>query len=98
MTTATQTQTRTTLKTPSMWAIVVHNDDYTPFDFVIEVLERFLNMTNDQAADAAQRVHTRGKDKLGRFTKEIAITKTTQITDLATRNGHPLKVTAEEAG
>ena len=97
MSTATETATRIRITEPSMWAVVFHNDDYTPFDFVIAILMRFFNMGEDKAQEIAQRVHEEGKAKIGRYTKEIAKTKVSQVTEAATRSNHPLKVTAEEA-
>jgi ATP-dependent Clp protease adaptor protein ClpS len=97
MSTATETLTRTKITEPSMWAVMFHNDDYTPFDFVVAILERFFNMSEDTAREVADKVHKEGQAKIGRYTKEIAETKVSQVTALAARNGHPLKVTPEEA-
>lgn len=95
--TATETLTRTRLKEPSMWTIIIHNDDFTPFDFVEAILKRYFNKTAEEAAIIAGTVHENGKAPLGLFTKEIALTKVEAVTKVAEAKGHPLKLTAQES-
>lgn len=95
--TATQTRTSQKLKTPSMWKIVLHNDDFTPMDFVTEVLIHVFHKTHEEATDIMLTVHHKGRAIVGLFTKEVAVTKTENVKLLAEANGHPLLCTAEEA-
>ena len=97
MSTALQTLTRTRAKEPAMWAVVIHNDDFTPFEFVIKVLSEVFHKTADEAAIIAGTVHENGKTRLSPFTKEVAQDKVYRVTKLAEHAGHPLLLTAEEA-
>jgi ATP-dependent Clp protease adaptor protein ClpS len=97
MSTTTETLTRTSLRDPSMWTIVIHNDDFTPFDFVEGILKRYFHKTAAEAEIIAGTVHENGKARLGIFTKEIALTKVENVTKVCEEAGHPLKLTAEEA-
>lgn len=78
------------LKEPPMYQVVLLNDDYTPMDFVVEVLEVFFAMSQEQAFAVMQKVHFEGKGVCGVFTRDIAETKAQQVTDCARDNGHPL--------
>lgn len=87
---------RTKLKTPRMWVVVLHNDDFTPMDFVVELLEEIFDKVEDEAEAIMLRVHNEGRSRVQRYTREIAETKVTQAMNLATQHGHPLLCTAEE--
>lgn len=78
------------LKEPSMYKVLIINDDFTPMDFVIDVLVRFFRMGEEQATQVMLHVHTRGKGLCGIFTHEIAETKMLQVNQYAKDNSHPL--------
>ena len=82
---------------PPMYTVVLLNDDYTPMDFVIDVLCRFFNMDSEQATDVMLAIHYKGKGRCGTFTAEVAETKVDQVLSYATSNEHPLKCTMEKA-
>jgi len=84
------------LKEPSMYKVLLINDDYTPMDFVIDVLVRFFRMNEEQATQVMMNVHTRGKGVCGVFTHEIAETKMLQVNQYAKKNEHPLLCVIEE--
>ena len=98
MSTASDTATleRTKLKTPRMWVVVLHNDDFTPMDFVVELLEEVFDKVEEEAEAIMLRVHNEGRSRVQRYTREIAETKVAQAMALATAHGHPLLCTAEE--
>lgn len=81
---------RPKLKRPSMYKVVMMNDDYTPMDFVIEVLAAFFGMNEEQATQVMLKVHTEGKAVCGIFTRDIAETKAAQVNQYAQENEHPL--------
>ncbi len=85
------------LKRPPMYKVLLLNDDYTPMEFVVHVLEVFFAMSLDQATQVMLHVHTRGVGVCGLFTRDIAETKVAQVTQFAQENQHPLKCTMEEA-
>ena len=78
------------LKKPSLYRILLLNDDYTPMEFVVYVLQKFFNYDQERATQIMLAVHTHGKGVCGIFTKEIAETKSSQINDFAQQNEHPL--------
>ena len=78
------------LKEPSMYKVLIINDDFTPMDFVIDVLVRFFRMDEERATQVMLHVHTRGKGLCGIFTHEIAETKMLQVNKYAKENDHPL--------
>ncbi|MYM62220.1 ATP-dependent Clp protease adapter ClpS [Pseudomaricurvus sp. HS19] len=78
------------LKRPSMYKVVLLNDDYTPMEFVVETLEIFFNMGREQATQVMLQVHTQGKAVCGIFTRDIAETKAAQVNQFARENEHPL--------
>lgn len=88
---------RTKFKTPSMWTVVLHNDDFTPMDFVVAVLSEVFGLSEGAAMMIMLEVHNKGKSPVGKFSKEIALTKAKRVRDLAEQCEHPLKATAEEA-
>ncbi len=87
---------RTKLKTPRMWVVVLHNDDFTPMDFVVDLLETVFDKVEDEAEEIMLTVHHEGRSRVGRYTREIAETKVKKAMDMATEAGHPLLCTAEE--
>ena len=90
------TQTRTKTKRPSMYRVLLLNDDYTPMEFVVYVLERYFNKSREQATQIMLHVHNHGVGVCGVFTFEVAETKVAQVLDLARRNEHPLQCTMEK--
>jgi ATP-dependent Clp protease adaptor protein ClpS len=83
-------------KKPSMYKVLMLNDDYTPMEFVVHVLERFFNKTREEATRIMLHVHRRGVGVCGVYTYEVAETKVTQVMDLARQNQHPLQCTIEK--
>lgn len=90
------TRTRTRTKRPSMYRVLILNDDYTPMEFVVYVLERYFNKSREQATEIMLHVHNHGVGVCGVFTFEVAETKVAQVLDLARRNEHPLQCTMEK--
>lgn len=86
------------LKRPPMYKVVMLNDDYTPMDFVVEVLEMFFAMDREQATRIMLQVHTQGKAVCGVFTRDIAETKAAQVNQYARENQHPLLCEIEASG
>ncbi len=82
---------------PPMYKVVLHNDDYTPMDFVIDVLTRFFNLQYEKASEIMLKVHYEGKAVCGVFTAEIAETKVQQVSNYAKEHEHPLMCTMERA-
>jgi ATP-dependent Clp protease adaptor protein ClpS len=78
------------LKRPSMYKVVLLNDDYTPMDFVVEVLEVFFSMTREKATHIMLTVHVHGKAVCGIYTRDIAETKAAQVNQYSKENQHPL--------
>lgn len=85
------------LKPPPLYKVVLLNDDYTPMEFVVQVLETFFAMSREKATQIMLHVHTRGKGVCGVFTREIAETKVAQVNEFSRRHQHPLLCTLEEA-
>ncbi len=83
-------------KKPSMYKVLMLNDDYTPMDFVVHVLERFFNKTREEAWRITMHVHRRNVGVCGVFTYEVAETKVTQVMDFARQHQHPLQCTLEK--
>jgi ATP-dependent Clp protease adaptor protein ClpS len=90
------TKSRTQTKKPSLYRVLLLNDDYTPMEFVVYVLERFFNKTREEATKIMLHVHQNGVGVCGVFTYEVAETKVVQVLDLARRNEHPLQCTMEK--
>ena len=85
------------LKRPPLYKVIILNDDYTPMDFVVRVLELFFNMDRKSATHIMLQIHTQGKGICGTFTREIAETKVSQVNTYARDNEHPLQCTMEKA-
>jgi len=85
------------LKRPPLFKVVIHNDDFTPMEFVIEVLERFFNMDGDKANRVMLHVHYKGKGVCGVFNRDIAETKVSIVNKYSRENQHPLLCAMEEA-
>jgi ATP-dependent Clp protease adaptor protein ClpS len=85
------------LKQPPLYQVILLNDDYTPMEFVVDVLERIFSMNRTTATRVMLEVHTKGKGVCGVFTYEIAETKVAQVMAYARQHQHPLLCTMEEA-
>ncbi|MEM6811418.1 MAG: ATP-dependent Clp protease adapter ClpS [Pseudomonadota bacterium] len=83
-------------KKPSMYKVLLLNDDYTPMEFVVHILERFFNKNRQEATDIMLHVHRRGVGICGIFTYEVAETKVAQVMDFARANEQPLQCTMEK--
>ncbi len=81
---------------PSMYRVIMLNDDYTPMEFVVMVLERFFSKSNDEAIKIMLHVHQKGVGVCGVYTYEVAETKVNQVMDLAKEHQHPLQCTLEK--
>ena len=90
------TKTRAKTKRPPLYKVLMLNDDYTPMEFVVYVLEHIFGISNQQAVDIMLTVHTKGLAVVGVFSYEIAETKVGQAMELAQRNQHPLQCTLEK--
>jgi len=86
-----------TLAQPPLYKVVLHNDDYTPMEFVVEVLQGFFNMDSEKAVQVMLAVHTQGKATCGIFTRDIAETKSYQVNEYARECEHPLMSDIEAA-
>ena len=82
---------------PSMYKVILNNDDYTPMEFVVEVLCRFFNMDGEKANQVMLTVHYQGKAVCGVYTAEIAETKVMQVNQYAQKHQHPLLCSYEQA-
>ncbi len=94
--TAVVTKTRPKTKKPSLYKVLLLNDDFTPMEFVVLVLQRFFNKGQDDATRIMLHVHHKGVGICGVYTYEIAETKVTQVMDFARQHGHPLQCTMEK--
>jgi len=83
------------VKKPSMYRVLMLNDDFTPMDFVIEVLQSIFNKNGDEATKIMLNVHNRGVGVCGTYTYEVAETKVAQVMDAARRSQHPLQCSLE---
>lgn len=90
-------EARPALKPPAMYKVVLLNDDYTPMEFVVEVLEVFFSMNREKATRVMLAVHTQGKGICGIFTRDVAETKAALVIDYARENQHPLMSQVEIA-
>lgn len=89
-------QVETKLRPPSMYNVLLHNDDYTPMDFVIDVLQRFFRLDNQEATEVMLNVHYKEVGICGTFSAEIAETKVMQVMNYARQNEHPLRCSMEK--
>lgn len=80
---------------PPLYKVILLNDDYTPMDFVIDILQRFFNKTEDDAQQIMLKVHIEGRGICGLYPKDIAATKVAQVTEYATHQQHPLRCIME---
>ena len=85
------------LQRPKMYKVIIMNDDYTPMEFVVHVLETFFSLSEEKATEIMLHVHTRGKGVCGLFTYEIAETKVAQVSQFSRAHQHPLMCDLEEA-
>lgn len=92
----TKTKTKTKTQRPPMYKVLLLNDDYTPMEFVVHVLERFFGLNHAQAFDIMLAVHKKGLAVVGVFSFEVAETKVAQVMDFARRHQHPLQCTMEK--
>jgi ATP-dependent Clp protease adaptor protein ClpS len=90
------TRTKPKTKKPSLYKVLILNDDYTPMEFVVHVLERFFGMGPEQATRVMLHVHQKGVGVCGVYTFEVAETKVTQVMDYARKHQHPLQCTMEK--
>ena len=90
------TETRPKLKKPSLYRVLILNDDYTPMEFVVYVLERFFGKSRDDATRIMLSVHQNGVGVCGVFTHEVAETKVAQVIETSRRHQHPLQCTMEK--
>jgi ATP-dependent Clp protease adaptor protein ClpS len=97
METGVATRTRPRTKKPSNYKVLMLNDDYTPMEFVVLVLQRFFSMGIEDATRVMLQVHQQGVAVCGVFTYEVAETKVSQVIDFARENQHPLQCTLEKA-
>jgi ATP-dependent Clp protease adaptor protein ClpS len=82
---------------PPLYQVILLNDDFTPMDFVVVVLETFFSLDRERATQVMLHVHTRGKGVCGVFTREVAETKVTQVNEFSRTHQHPLLCTMEKA-
>ena len=85
------------VKSPSMFKVLLLNDDYTPMEFVVMVIQEYFNKDHETATRIMLQVHLAGKGVCGIFTRDVAATKVHQVIELSREAGHPLQCTMEEA-
>jgi ATP-dependent Clp protease adaptor protein ClpS len=83
------------VKPPQMYQVVLLNDDYTPMEFVVVVIQEFFNKDRETATQIMLKIHLDGKGVCGVFSKDVAATKVDQVTEAARKNGHPLQCVSE---
>ncbi len=91
------TQSHVSVKEPELYKVVLVNDDYTPMEFVVQVLEHVFHLSGQQAQQIMLKVHTEGRGTCGIYTKDIAETKIAQVNQLTQSHQHPLLCELEEA-
>lgn len=89
-------KTKTKVKKPSMYKVLMLNDDYTPMEFVVHVLENFFHKNREEATQIMLNVHRKGIGVCGVYTYEVAEMKVAQVVDFARRHEHPLQLTLEK--
>lgn len=90
-------EARPKLKRPPLYKVILLNDDYTPMEFVVQVLEHFFGMDREKATQVMLHVHTRGVGVCGVYTRDVAETKVALVNDFSRSHQHPLLCTMEEA-
>ena len=90
------TNTKPKTKKPSMYKVLLLNDDYTPMEFVVHILERFFHKNREEATRIMLHVHRRGVGVCGVYTYDVAETKVAQVVDFARKHQHPLQCTMEK--
>jgi len=90
------TKTKSKTQRPPMYKVLLLNDDYTPMEFVVHVLERFFGLSHAQSFEIMLTVHKKGLAVVGVFSFEVAETKVAQVMDFARRHQHPLQCTMEK--
>ena len=90
------TKTRPKTKKPNLYKVLLLNDDYTPMEFVVHVLEKYFNKGREDATRIMLQVHQKGVGICGVYTYEVAETKVTQVIDFSRQHGHPLQCTMEK--
>ena len=93
----TQTLERSEVQRPRLWRVLLLNDDYTPMDFVVTVLQQFFAMDLEKATQVMLHVHTRGRGVCGVYSREVAESKVAQVNEFSRMNQHPLLCTMEKA-
>ncbi|MFP5345040.1 MAG: ATP-dependent Clp protease adapter ClpS, partial [Gammaproteobacteria bacterium] len=91
------TRTRPKTQRPSLYKVLILNDDYTPMEFVVQVLQTFFGMAREKAVQVMLQVHTQGSGVCGVFAREVAETKVEQVNDFSRHHQHPLLCTMEKA-
>ena len=89
-------ESRPDVKEPKLYKVILLNDDFTPMEFVVEVLELFFGLNQEKATHVMLNVHTKGKGICGVYTRDISETKVAQVNQFARENEHPLLCTMEE--
>lgn len=87
---------KTELKKPKMYSLIMHNDDYTTMQFVVEILIQIFNKSSVEASELMMRIHTNGSALIGVYTYDIAVTKKLLAEQMAEQNEFPLKITIDE--
>jgi len=90
-------EARPKLKRPPLYKVVLLNDDFTPMDFVVHILERFFGYSREKSTQIMLTVHTQGKGVCGVFSRDVAETKVAQVSEYSREHQHPLKCVMEEA-
>ncbi len=83
------------VKPPQMYQVVLLNDDYTPMEFVVVVIQEFFNKDRETATQIMLKIHLDGKGVCGVYSKDVAATKVDQVTEAAKKSGHPLQCVSE---
>lgn len=91
----TEIKPETEVKQPRKFKVILLNDDYTPMDFVVKVLQHFFQLSEEKATKIMLQIHLQGRSICGIYTRDIAETKVVQVTDYARQNDHPLLCTME---
>ncbi|GAA0614090.1 ATP-dependent Clp protease adapter ClpS [Paenochrobactrum glaciei] len=94
--TAVITRTKTVIKKPNLYRVLILNDDYTPMEFVVHVLQRFFQKSIDDATRIMLHVHNHGVGECGVYTYEVAETKVNQVMEFSRQNQHPLQCVMEK--